>query len=219
MTDDEKREAEELADMIIRNYTASMVADGTVTITGKSYEEIVLEARRKFYELLKDDEVEISMVIDHSDNLLTMAKKAKEEKNLNLAILMQATWFEHWTNMMLDNAIRRLGMSDTTYLALARELRLRTKLTAAWELLDLPVIDADCLAAIDECTKQRNNFAHYKWKSGPDNDDELLSRSYDRSTIAIDWLRKLEDEVLYGGLRKQFYAHRDRDNTKQVKPK
>ncbi|GIG00829.1 hypothetical protein [Catellatospora citrea] len=198
MSDDDDEAFERIANGLADAVLMSWIGDGTLAIEGKSAEEVqkefVLLARQKIAEGYT-----FPVTQDHRPRLLKNAARSEAEKDLTLAVLLKMTWVEHWVNGMIDYVTARQDLSNETASVLIRELRLRSKMTAAWEILDLPEIPAEHIAAVDELSKHRNHFVHYKWRGEGDDAVDLVLKALRRADAAIEYFQQLEEQVLYGG--------------------
>jgi hypothetical protein len=156
---EERRLANDLLEAIFR----SCIEAGLVQIEEKSPSEIVNEFKDLMHQAIASGR-DISLITDHRDELLERAKREASGGNLNVAVTFYALWIEHAVNGILIDGLRRKGYDKTVIDPLIRELKLSTKLTALWQVAEIPQIPDDDLRLINEISQFRNSFVHYKWR-------------------------------------------------------
>jgi len=200
--------SEEFRQMSFRFFasvTAALIAQGAIDPAGKSSDEIFDESKSIVAGWFDEDpNFELDLTVDHTDGLLEQSARAMNEDKLETSVLLLATWFEHWINYFLGSMLYRRELSDEAISVLVRELKIRTKFTAFWELLRLDALDDEHLAAIQTCVDRRNEFAHYKWRPSRVGEQDVLRRTITRGLRAVERLQQIEDEHLYGGRRAEF---------------
>jgi hypothetical protein len=187
----------------------NFVETGLIEIGNRDTEEILVDFTRILARVYENSNPESrTITVDNRDFLLGQASSAASKDEPELAVILYATWIEHFVNGLLLVALGRQGVSPGSRRALIRELRLLTKVTALWELADLPALPAKYLNLIDKITSLRNTFVHYKWPHASWQDDEHQYREFsetvDRMDSLIQMLREVEDQTLWSGRRDEI---------------
>ncbi len=102
--------------------------------------------------------------LNYTNELLDEALDTIERENGLLAIILYATWCEHWINGIITSIARRQGQSDADIKRLIRKHNLGDKYTKVLDGLNLPRFDESIREALRALAKQRNDFVHYKWE-------------------------------------------------------
>ncbi|MFD3162835.1 hypothetical protein [Herpetosiphon sp. NSE202] len=102
--------------------------------------------------------------LNYTNELFDEALDAVERENGLLAIILYATWCEHWINGIITSIARRQGQSDPTIKRLIRKHNLYQKYTEVLDGLRIPRFDESIREALRTLAKHRNDFVHYKWE-------------------------------------------------------
>lgn len=159
--------------------------------------ELILE---KFKESLNSNG-ELEVVIDHRDDLLNHAKYFENNNDLNMALVMYSTFFEHSINSVIVNALLVKGFDNKSKNEVIRSATLRAKLSWVLKLLDLPKFNEKHMTTILRIADKRNAHVHYKFGSESieyDDKDELTSL-LSIARKAVKYSKLYESKVLYGG--------------------
>jgi hypothetical protein len=187
-------------------YFVDCVESGRVEIGDRAAEAIIADVAQRAKEDVKDNELEFVAIVDHRDNLLDRALAAVSEGALGIAVVLYATWIEHYINGLLLITLSRQGVSSQSSKTLLRELRLKSKVTALWELANLPALAPTYLKLIDGITVARNEFVHYKWPVASVQDKEKQRRDLDELNSLVQMLHEIEDRTLWYGRREEIMA-------------
>ncbi|MFD8695381.1 hypothetical protein [Kitasatospora purpeofusca] len=135
------------------------------------------------------------------------------DRGLNqLAILLYATWIEHWINRIILMRSVGFGTPPELAAALVRSTRLELKIGKIWSSLELERFDRDLSRAIVRVMESRNGFVHFKWTASPEDEHgERINQGAARAVEAkrtVEALMKLEDEIFFDGrsveIKEQF---------------
>lgn len=159
------------------------VAHGHISLTGKSDEEV----RRDFQQLVvRASKAEfIPMGMDHTESLRGLASRLESEGQVEVAVVLMATWVEHIINLLVVTVVERRGLGSAIGQQVVREVALPAKLTWLLKLLGLPAIPTKHLAVLRQLSDKRNQYVHYKWpvshidelSANPKEFVDLLARS------------------------------------------
>ena len=109
---------------------------------------------------------------DFTAELLALARRFRNEKRTELAILFFATWLEHEINSFVFIACIRRGYPQALAARIIREVGYPGKYTWLFTLLGLPALNATYQGHIREMLDARNAFVHYKWRHFDGDRDE-----------------------------------------------
>ncbi len=108
-----------------------------------------------------DDEMD--PVIDHTEELLASARRARKEDDYSLAVLMYATWVEHSLNLILFELAVDRKMLRAHFNGMIKEASLRAKSTWLLPLLGGKALSPSSVGRIQKLADARNAYIHYKW--------------------------------------------------------
>lgn len=191
---------------VCREFAASCFKDalrlGRVNPKGKSEGELYCELLKYTIDHLGAiKRTGLSLVIDHTQNLLRAARLHRRRAEHELAILLYATWAEHWLNGVIATACQRRKMHPESVEQMLRETPSRGKQTWVLELLGLRPLSATCVALLGELQALRNGFVHYKCK--PQNEKALshhetqLTKCLQRTEAMVRALIRYEDSCFF----------------------
>lgn len=202
------RERLEIAMGVFEMYLISYVETGLVEVGDRATEEILAEITRNISEDIEYEGFEVRPVFDHRDSLLGRASSAASKGELGISLVLYTTWVEHFVNGLLLRSLERQGTSPESCKALIRELRLATKLTALWEVAQLPKLSAAHVKLIDRAVSLRNAFVHYKWPSVSEQEEKHQRSELREITTQIGSLaqvfHEIEDQALWSGRRNEI---------------
>jgi hypothetical protein len=167
VTETELRALElEVASSFTESCFRDAIRNGDVVPTGKSDLELKCELLK--YTLDRLDSIKLSgkvhWVIDHTKNLLEAARHSRQKCEEEIAVLLYATWSEHWLNSVIVTACQRKKLTEDHIEQLIRDTPFRGKHSWLLRLLDLPPIPATTVAKLTELQNLRNGFVHYKFR-------------------------------------------------------
>lgn len=138
---------------------------------------------------------------DHRETLLKEARKLLKAKKQEIALLVFATWLEHFINSIIEGQCRKVGITHQEIVDILRNTPMRGKLSWVLFLLKLPRISLTKRKAIDDIMEVRNWFVHYKWKF-EDIDNDAMEMKVETAVNKMDkivkYLRQFERKNVIG---------------------
>jgi len=106
------------------------------------------------------------IVYDYLPHLQRRARRAGRTKAVPLvALILYATWVEHWTNMVLTVGMLRRGQTETQVrLYFSRQPRFEDKVAQLGANLSLPHLGSQARNDLLRLMRCRNDFVHYTWE-------------------------------------------------------
>src|SRR2546423_11757400 len=148
---------------IVEALISTAVAKGEIDPTGKSQREMWEELLPTFKSLATGEQ-KMAWVIDPRSTLLAQARDFRKRERAELAILLYATWFEHWINGLLDNRAATAGFTAAEVSLLLRHTStLKAKFSCFPVIVKFPRLSAKHIHAVATCAELRNAFVHYKF--------------------------------------------------------
>jgi hypothetical protein len=147
----------------------------------------------------------------HQEDLIEEADKFLSRGKHELAILLYATWVEHWINRIILMCSIGEGTPPDLATALIRSCRLELKIGKVWTSLGMPRFDKELARRVSRLMEARNGFVHYKWT--PHSDESLDTESENTKSKAheaketVRLLTTLEDTVFYEGRTQSIKQH------------
>ena len=191
---------------IIQATFTTFVATGQVDPQGKSEEELETELLTLLRAVVKGGG--FRSVVDHRTSLLAQARDFAKKDDSELAILLYATWFEHWLNALFDNRAHLHGFKDKDVHIALRQIGLDAKLICFPLFLQLPRLSPSHVATVRECSNLRNAFVHYKFAARPAVDDateeKTLGRVLEASEKTVRYLCNYERLHIFKRAKKRI---------------
>lgn len=134
-------------------------------------------------------------VIDHRDTILKEARLFSNSHKSELALLLYATWIEHFVNSLVEGAARKKKLPIHQVSDLIRDTPIRAKLSWLLHLLGLPPIPHSRQQYIEQIMQTRNSFVHYKWKFknlDDNSDDAQLKKIIGPTERIVSYLKHYE---------------------------
>ncbi|MFF1868039.1 hypothetical protein [Kitasatospora herbaricolor] len=156
----------------------------------------------------------------HDHELLEEGDRFLGQGKHELAILLYATWIEHWINRII--LVRSIGFGTPPELAtvLIRSSRLELKIGKVWSSLDLDRFDKDLARAISRVMESRNGFVHFKWGGNSESihDDQVKRQGVlaAEAKKTVEMLVELEDRTFFAGRTADIQAAFRRNYAKMV---
>lgn len=132
---------------------------------------------------------DLKTVIDFQPRLLYSARRLAKRNHPIEAVILYATWMEHWLNAVLLTTALKQGRAEDEAVQMIRDANIRAKVGWLWATLQLPAlrdIDRERMTFLADV---RNEHVHYKWKG---QDPDALYGDNTRLVVAI---RDIEDSV------------------------
>jgi hypothetical protein len=182
---------------LVKSVVEQLYLNGFIAEDDLDNGELIIE---KFKESLNSNG-ELEVVIDHRDDLLNHAKYFENNHDLNMALVMYSTFFEHAINSIIVNALIVKGFDNKSKIEVIRSATLHAKFSWILKLLDLPKFNEKHMTTILRIAEKRNAHVHYKFSSQSieyNNRDELTNLlSIVRKSVR--YSKSYESKVLYGG--------------------
>jgi len=166
-----------LASEVVNSVAQSAIAYGEIDVEGLTDEE----AREKvisYLMYLKESGKEIVMRIDHKDTLLEQARSFVANERHELALVIYATWWEHWLNGVLEVKLYKKDITEKEFKQVITSLNNRAKTTWLLKLVDLPEMSDQCLNVMTKLAEKRNSFVHYKYPPSDSLDSKESLREF-----------------------------------------
>ena len=183
---------------LVRTIYESLIADGFVDPEGKTDEELHRELARAA-RALTTQEI-IPEVPDLRPTILSEARAYARGTDPEIAILLYATWFEHWINGLMSNRGRHVPLSRGESECLLFS-NLEAKYLSFPAIFGFPRIAQKHLRTILEVAAARNQFVHYKYRAHDINKDSPLkircTHAVKRTEAVIRYLFRYEREHVY----------------------
>jgi hypothetical protein len=157
------RDTARLQERVVNAIFASLIADGHVDPEGKSDKELYEELAR--YASILVSQPYIPEIRDHRSTILSRARALAKERESEIAVMLYATWFEHWINGLMSNRGRHVPLSDKESTRCLYQVGLEAKYLCFPSMFHLPAITRKHINAIIEIAGARNEFVHYKFKA------------------------------------------------------
>ncbi len=112
------------------------------------------------------DQHTTQIVYDYLPHLQRRGRSAARGKAVPLvALILYATWVEHWTNMVLTVGMLRRGQTEAQIGSyFSRQPRFEDKVGQLGGALGLPPLGAQARAQLLKLMRCRNDFVHYTWE-------------------------------------------------------
>jgi hypothetical protein len=125
---------------------------------------------------------DVKEVIDFQPRLLASARLLSSRAHPIEAVILYATWMEHWLNSLLLTTMLRRDMTEAHALQLIRQANIEAKLSGLWSLVELPALQEEHVKRIKFLAEVRNEHVHYKWKG---QDPDVLCGPSSRLTLVV----------------------------------
>lgn len=152
----------------------------------------------------------LQFTIDHRSKLLRTARQFAKNNEMHLAILVAATWIEHWINGLILQRTDQMKISVKHRNEMLRTVSLAGKYTWLLAILGSKPIAPSHVQHIRQLAEERNAFVHYKWIR--EDIDESSSEAEKKRMVHI--FVAFEKTVKY--LRKYDPPHVRRSATQRV---
>jgi hypothetical protein len=144
--------------------------------------------------------------IDHTKKLLKNARSFLKQKDLEIAALFYATYFEHQINSLIERICIKKGVFGEDTKQILRETAFRAKCTWLLKILDLAPVASNHLKVMTQVFEIRNSFVHYKWQAYDIDSDYEIKEQLKITKI----LEEAEKSVIYLQRRINKQIHQDK---------
>jgi hypothetical protein len=168
----ERRLKKGLLNALFDNFLAS----GALDPAGKTNEQIRKEVEALLLDFRRGGPPHL--IVDHRSHLLAHARRFVRLEEYELAILVYATWFEHWINAVFHKRALHFGLTSKDIRLCIRQTGLYAKFVLFPVLLKLPRLAESHVRTVNRCSELRNGFVHYKFSqtadtSGPEEEEDI----------------------------------------------
>jgi hypothetical protein len=142
----------------------------------------------------------VEVVIDHTSTLLRQARQAHKAGDDEIAVILYATWVEHFVNKIVLTGSERCGLSREHGYEMLRDVSLRGKVTWLLPLVGFRAIGQAHLKTLTTLSERRNQYVHYKWKGLNESRSEARSvrQLIETTEKTVRYLRRYERSVVFG---------------------
>jgi len=156
---------------LIRVIFESFVADGLVNPEGKTDKQLLRELAKVSRNLVSQDTIPEIPIL--KPTILQEARVYARAEHPEIAVLLYATWFEHWINGLMSHRGRHVPLTQAESDCLLFS-NLEAKYLSFPAIFGFPRIAQKHLRAILDVAAARNQFVHYKYRSHDINKDSPL---------------------------------------------
>lgn len=117
---------------------------------------------------ISKETIEEDIRLDLPTLILNEANEAKEKDKFSIALILYATWIEHWFNDLINILSVTKNLTDEETKTLVKS-NFNIKLSYVLPIFDLPRLEDNIVKKINTINETRNNLVHYKWKPVPIN--------------------------------------------------
>jgi hypothetical protein len=179
-----------LADLYVKEVRKGAFRPAQSTDVNQLRRAFLLHVQKEFVET--DD---VKEVLDFQRRLLASARQLALRPHPIEAVILYATWMEHWLNSLLLTTMLQRFMSEPHALQLIRQANIQTKLAGLWSLVELPPLPEMHVKRIEFLAEVRNEHVHYKWKG---QDPDVLYGPMARLSLAVAEIdRTVQDLVAF----------------------
>lgn len=154
-----------------------------------------------FIKRLDVDKVKIGIVVDHTVDILKLARDFASRLNYVASCIFYAMWIEHWVNGIIHTLCIRDNISSKHIVNMIREVSFRGKFSWLLTILGFPTINSKHQQRIFILAELRNSYVHYKWKVKKEEDhnseNSLLKETIESIESTIKYLQRLENSFIY----------------------
>jgi hypothetical protein len=197
-----KRERDDrVSEVLVQRVVEGAIRSGRLDPLGKTESELRQEAAVLLKQIANDEQAVFEFVIDYTATLLKEARRAHREGHDEIAVILYATWIEHFLNQVVLNGTARKGLPAADGYQMLREINLKSKATWLLPLVGLRRISEAHVNVLVRLSETRNQYVHYKWK-GIDEDEphdaKRLESLIEDAEKTITYLRRYERSVVFG---------------------
>ena len=205
LPDADRQRLSEVGKEVLVSLFTNAVLGGTLVIEGKTDDEIRRQMGEVVNAHLEEPDRQYALIVDHLDSLLAGARRASQAGDHGQALVLYATWAEHWINGLLQTKMETLGHPYEMTRSMIREVRFEGKLTWLLAVLGLPPIPEAARKALLRLAGDRNEFVHYKWPALHEDEQRALSRKHDDTIVVaescVDIVLEYEARAVEGDAR------------------
>lgn len=203
------QEERRLSQALVRHVAEAAIRDRIIDPRGKTRAAFQREFVAHLERMLAAPDLRFEATIDYRDDLLRQARRFANGGDENLALLLYATWFEHWANHMLHWKLSAQKHFMTREVReILRTVQLGGKLSWLAKLVGLRPVSVEHQKTIAAISERRNAFVHYKWTGKGLDSAEMKHASVKLLALlrsaenTVRYLRRLENRQVYYGKRR-----------------
>ena len=145
----------------------------------------------------------VGVVTDYREGILREARRLSKADKKELAVLLFATWIEHFVNSLVEGQARKFGIEADETADMLRTTSMKAKVGWLLPLLKLPRMTSAKRTFIGQITEARNGFVHYKWKyRDPDVPKENQDSIFEKIDGLVRYLKRYEERHILHFSRK-----------------
>jgi hypothetical protein len=199
-----------LGEDIIRSLTESFYASGIFTEDDIRDKKSHILALKK---LISNNDLEnLSMTVDHTNELTSQARKYKKIGNINYSKIFYATFFEHQINELIQLYCLRNEIENKTRTSIIQSINIWGKFTWLLEIMKYPKFNTNHLKTIKSIADSRNAFVHYKWNEDPDfnkkidseKEKERIENEFEKIEKAVKYFKNYSSRIKYKGKKEHI---------------
>jgi hypothetical protein len=179
------------------------IASGNISFKKKAPGKIKGEIKQNL-RLITTGAVTIVPILDHTDDLLRLARVSMRESKWNFAVLLYATYFEHVVNSFLFSQANRRRLTKATLTQMIREVNFAGKTGWLLEVLGMKPLNPRHRQRLIKLSEIRNGFVHYKWLPRVDGELDPAMQCLKDVEKIVSYLRRYEERMFYDGQRSRL---------------
>ncbi len=194
-----------LSDTLVRQVVKNMLIKGVLGDDDLNNTDVFREKLHAYAKNLKI----VAIGADRTDELLKTASEFADIEQLDLAILLYATYFEHVLNSIISEVLRANKVSNKSKNELLRAASIGGKCGWVLEVLGLPVFNKNHAKFIVGLAEERNSFVHYKWNLTWDMVDDSSNKKKEMINSAkktATYVKQYTAKVLFKGKKGKLYG-------------
>lgn len=181
---------------VISSFIDSLIRYGHIDPKMRSVDELQASINT-IIKRVSSGQIKLELVIDHSTDILKLAREYATDMNYEVSCIFYAMWIEHWANSMIHTLCFKAKISSKHKISMIREVPLRGKLSWLLSILGFPTINSKHQQNILKLAELRNAYVHYKWKE-VDNAKEQNSKEIIRTIEStIKYIKRLETRFIF----------------------
>ncbi|GBC61957.1 hypothetical protein DENIS_2919 [Desulfonema ishimotonii] len=177
------------------------IAHGSIDISNLSDDQIK-EKYITYISKLIEKNPDIDFIIVHKENILAEARRLVLELKFDLALVVYATWWEHWVNGILATRLFKKNIVGKEFKTVIQNLNLRSKTTWFLKLVDLPPFEENHLKQMNLLSEKRNSFVHYKYQPQEEVCKDKFNTYFEAVEESIEYFNKYENKLIFQSFKK-----------------
>jgi hypothetical protein len=200
---DKPKLVEDMSFAIFRSMAFRMLRRGEIVLDEREDTKIAHQLMGKILKNLHDEKgnvIPVALSADHSDELLSKAREYHTSEDLNMAVLLYATYFEHKVNHIVVTACDLKKIRKPTATAMFKTIR-RLEEKTGWilEVLVGESLNAATRNTIRDISDYRNYYVHYKHGPYDMTRNKGLRSALEKAETAVSDLDAYRDKHFHHG--------------------